>query len=110
MLLDDNNNRALAQEPGITFSTKDYEGIIPHDNDPMVITLQIFNWNVKRVLIDPESSADILYYQAFEKIGLDEKQLQHSEGPCKILPTSKYMTRIYHFENHIWHKRPYKGY
>jgi len=101
MLLDDNTNRALAQDPDITFSTKDYEGIIPHDNDPMVITLQMLNWDVKRVPIDRKSSAHILYYEAFEKMGLDEKQLQHSEGPCKVLPMSKYMTMIYYFENHI---------
>jgi hypothetical protein len=31
---------------------------------------------VKRVLIDPGSSADILYSDAFEKMGLDEEQLQ----------------------------------
>lgn len=42
-LLDNSVNQALAREPNITFSTKDCEGIIPHDNDLMVVTLQIFN-------------------------------------------------------------------
>jgi hypothetical protein len=71
MLLDDNAHRPLKQEPDITFTARDYQGVIPHDDDPMIITLQIFNWNVKRVLIDPGSSDDILYYEAFEKMGIN---------------------------------------
>jgi hypothetical protein len=54
--------------------------VVPHDDDPMVVTLQIFNWDVKRVLIDPGSSADILYYDAFEKLGLAPEQLQPFKG------------------------------
>jgi len=53
-------------EQDITFTSDDYEGIVPHDDDPMVMTLQIFNWDVKRVLIDPGSSADILYYDTLK--------------------------------------------
>jgi hypothetical protein len=58
----------------------DYKGVVPHDDDPIVVTLQIFNWDVKRVLIDPCSSTDILYYEAFEKLGLDLEQLQPFRG------------------------------
>jgi len=42
----------------------------------MVITLQILNWNIKRVLIDTGSSANILTFEAFDKMGLSEEQLQ----------------------------------
>jgi hypothetical protein len=58
----------------------DYEGVVPHDDDLMVVTLQIFNWDVQRVLIDPGSSTNILYYEAFEKLGLDLEQLQPFRG------------------------------
>lgn len=68
------------REQGITFTLDDYEGVVPHDNDPMVVTLQILNWDAKRVLIDPGSSTDILYYDAFEKLGLAPEQLQPSKG------------------------------
>lgn len=79
MLIDDRVDQMLGWEPNITFSAKDYEGVVPHD-DPMVITLHIFNWDVKRVIIGPGSSADILYYNAFEKTGLDPEQLQPFKG------------------------------
>lgn len=58
----------------------DFEGIVPHDDDPMVVTIQIFKWDVKRVLIDPGSSADILYYETLERMGLDPEQLQPFKG------------------------------
>jgi hypothetical protein len=79
MLIDDRVNQTLGQEPNITFPTKDYEGVVPHD-DTMVVTLQIFNWDVKRVLIGPCISVNILYYNAFEKTGLDPEQLQPFKG------------------------------
>lgn len=34
----------------ISFSRRCAEGKIPHEDDPMMITLQICDWNVKRVL------------------------------------------------------------
>jgi len=46
----------------------------------MVVTLKKINWDVKRVLIDPGSWADILYYDAFERLGLDSEQLQPFKG------------------------------
>jgi hypothetical protein len=35
---------------------------------------------MKRVLIDPASSADILYYDTFDRMGLDPEQLQPFKG------------------------------
>lgn len=54
--------------------------MIPHGDDPMVITLQIFKWDVKRVLIDLGSSAEILYYETIERMGLDYEQLKPFKG------------------------------
>lgn len=31
----------------IVFSSRDVEKVIPHEDDPMVINLQIYDWNVK---------------------------------------------------------------
>lgn len=80
MLCEEDNKQTLTREPEITFTPKDFQGIIPHDDDPMVITLQILKWDVMRVLIDPGSSTDILYYDAFEKMGFDDEQLQPFKG------------------------------
>jgi hypothetical protein len=80
MLCHEDNKQATEREPDICFSPKDYRDVVPHDDDPMVITLQIFKWDIRRVLIDPGISADILYYETFERMGLDPEQLQPFRG------------------------------
>ncbi|KAK6117276.1 hypothetical protein DH2020_048987 [Rehmannia glutinosa] len=53
-------------DESIRFTDEDLEGILtPHD-DPMVVSLTIANYEVKRVLVDNGSSIDILFYDAFE--------------------------------------------
>ena len=57
-------------EPAITFTDEDAERIHhPHD-DAIIITLLIANYTIRRVLVDNESSADILYYPAFQQMRL----------------------------------------
>jgi len=80
MFIDEGSHGFAEKSSDITFSAKDFKSVVPHDNDPMVITLQILNWNIKRVLIDTSSSADILTYKAFDKMGLSEEQLQPFQG------------------------------
>ncbi|XP_057452399.1 uncharacterized protein LOC130744222 [Lotus japonicus] len=41
----------------------------------MVVMVRINNFNVRRVLLDQGSSADIIYGDAFEKLGLTDKDL-----------------------------------
>ena len=47
----------------------------------MVITLTMANNNDHRILVDNESSVDILYYQAFQKMGLKVSNLKPSPNP-----------------------------
>ena len=57
-------------EQAITFTDEDASRIHhPHD-DAIVITLLIANYSTRRVLVDNESSADILYYPAFQQMNL----------------------------------------
>jgi len=55
MLCQENTKQVAEREPDILFSPKDCQDVVPHDNDPMVITLQTFKWDIKRVLIDTGS-------------------------------------------------------
>jgi len=80
MLIDEGSHSFAERSPNIVFSAKDFEGVVPHDDDPMVITFQILIWNIKRVLIDTGISADILTYEAFDRMGLSEEQLQPFQG------------------------------
>jgi hypothetical protein len=52
---------AFPTTPELSFSEKDSEWVIPHDNDPLVVQVHILGWNIKRVLMDTESSTDIMY-------------------------------------------------
>ena len=59
------------EEQAITFMDKDAEKVHhPHD-DAIVITLLITDYTTRRVLVDNGSSADILYYPAFQQMRLE---------------------------------------
>uniref|UniRef100_A0A803LGI5 Gag-pol polyprotein n=1 Tax=Chenopodium quinoa TaxID=63459 RepID=A0A803LGI5_CHEQI len=52
--------------PSVSFSEADAKGVVfPHD-DPLVLILSISGCDVKRVLIDGGSSANILFARAFD--------------------------------------------
>ncbi|GAV76056.1 hypothetical protein CFOL_v3_19531, partial [Cephalotus follicularis] len=68
-------------EEVITFSEADYEGVrLPHD-DPVVITLLVELFTMKRILIDSGSSADILYKHAFDQLRIPADQLKLVKTP-----------------------------
>ena len=68
-------------EQAITFTDEDAERIHhPHD-DALVITLLIADYITRRVLVDNGSSADILYYPAFQQMRLGRDQLCPINSP-----------------------------
>ena len=63
-------NMRTTEEQAITFTDEDSARIHhPHD-DAIVITLLIVDYSTRRVLVDNGSSADILYYLAFQQMEL----------------------------------------
>ncbi|GAU44869.1 hypothetical protein TSUD_329260 [Trifolium subterraneum] len=66
--------------PEISFSPSDGEGVFPHYDGPLVIQVHILNCDVKRVLIDSGSSADIMYWEAFKAMQLAGEQLHPYNG------------------------------
>ncbi|XP_062074857.1 uncharacterized protein LOC133778851 [Humulus lupulus] len=65
----------------ITFTDDDLQGVhLPHD-DPLVISLQVDHCQLGRVLVDGGSGVDILFWEAFQKMGLKENQIQTSTTP-----------------------------
>ncbi|XP_031107639.1 uncharacterized protein LOC116012276 [Ipomoea triloba] len=68
------------REP-ITFSDDDLpEGPLPH-RDALVIKMEINDSIVHRILVDTGSSVNVMYYDAFTKLGLPRNQLKEVRTP-----------------------------
>ena len=50
----------------MSFSEADARGVRQPYNDPLVIMSNIEGFNTKRILVDNGSSADIIYFPAFQ--------------------------------------------
>ena len=63
----------------------------PHD-DALVVSVRVGDYNVHRMLVDNGSSADILFYLAFQQIGIDKARLIPTNallvgfGGTRVLP------------------------
>jgi len=65
----------------ITFSEQDLQlENYPH-TDAMVIKANIAGWEISRVLIDSESSTDIMFVNGFDQMKLSRSQLQPLDSP-----------------------------
>ncbi|XP_060211603.1 uncharacterized protein LOC132639133 [Lycium barbarum] len=62
--------RDYVPEGFISFSDEDMEGIIQLHNDALVNSILINKSQVKRILIDPGSSANIICWKVVEQLGL----------------------------------------
>ncbi|XP_022895348.1 uncharacterized protein LOC111409539 [Olea europaea var. sylvestris] len=67
----------------ITFGIKDLEDVsFPHD-DALVISAIVANFEVKRILIDNGSAANILSHETFTKMGISPEQLKTVKTPLQ---------------------------
>ena len=75
----------------ITFTKEDAHKVFhPHD-DALVVSLEIVGYSTRRVLIDNGSSADIIYFTAFQQMKIGKDQLQ----PIETLLVSFVGTSVY---------------
>ncbi|GAV82659.1 hypothetical protein CFOL_v3_26110, partial [Cephalotus follicularis] len=68
-------------EEVIAFSEADYEGVCLVHDDPVVVTLLVKLFTMKRILIDSGSSVDILYKHAFDQLRIPVDQLKPVKTP-----------------------------
>ena len=54
--------------------------VVPHDNDPVVISVVTAGRKVHRVLVDQGSSADVMFWSTFNKLQLSLDLLRPYTG------------------------------
>ncbi|XP_026461075.1 uncharacterized protein LOC113362795 [Papaver somniferum] len=59
----------------ITFEADDVEEDMKDHNDPLILTLPIAGCNIKKILIDGGSSVNVLFYDTFKRMELNDEQL-----------------------------------
>ncbi|XP_026421422.1 uncharacterized protein LOC113317485 [Papaver somniferum] len=59
----------------LTSSADDVEEDMEDHSDPLVLTLPISGWTVKKILIDGGSSVNVLFYDTFKRMKLNDEQL-----------------------------------
>ena len=54
----------------VSFSDNDVKEVQTPHNDAIIVSMTIAKYDVKKILIDNKSSADILFYDTFQKINM----------------------------------------
>ncbi|XP_075086369.1 uncharacterized protein LOC142169067 [Nicotiana tabacum] len=71
------HNKRLREvaEDDITFTEEDADGLLLPHNDALVISLNVLDFNIKRVLVDPESSTNVIQWRVLEQAKLIESMI-----------------------------------
>ena len=67
-------------ESDLVFRRADLLDVIPHDNDPVVISVVTAGRKVHRVLVEQGSSADVMFWSTFNKLRLSPDLLRPYTG------------------------------
>ncbi|KAL0381131.1 UNVERIFIED_CONTAM: hypothetical protein Sangu_0177400 [Sesamum angustifolium] len=69
----------------IAFGEQDLDPMRNQNNDALVISATLSNFWVKKVLVDSGSSADIIFYDAYVQLGVDNAQLRKAPSAYNII-------------------------
>ena len=67
-------------ESDLIFTRADLRDVVPHDNDPVVISVVTAGRKVHRVLVDQGSFADVMFWSTFNKLQLSPDLLRPYTG------------------------------
>ncbi|XP_062009701.1 uncharacterized protein LOC133726207 [Rosa rugosa] len=81
--------QSASPTPVISFSAADTVGIqFPH-RDALIVSTQIADALVRRIMVDAGSSADVIFWEAFEQLGLDKTLIHPSRAPLTAFEGSE---------------------
>ena len=72
---------AQIDNPVIGFSEENARRLHHPYDDALVVNLRVGDYNMHRVLVDNDSSANILYYPTFQQMGINREQLVPINAP-----------------------------
>ena len=64
----------------LSFTKADLHDVVPHDNDPVVISVVTVGRKAHRVLVDQGSSADVMFWSTYNKLRLSPDLLRPYTG------------------------------
>ncbi|XP_068504417.1 uncharacterized protein [Phaseolus vulgaris] len=67
-------------ESDLVFTKADLRDVVPHDNDPVVISVVTAGRRVHRVLVDQGSSANVMFWSTYNKLQLSPDLLRPYTG------------------------------
>ncbi|KAK6160583.1 hypothetical protein DH2020_003964 [Rehmannia glutinosa] len=62
------------RKPIVSFRAEDQRGVSPFHNDALVITATIANFEVARIMVDTGSSINVLFYEAYLRMGVEMEE------------------------------------
>jgi hypothetical protein len=65
----------------LSFSKEDARGVIMPYDDALVVILTVANHAIHRILVDNGSSIDILYWPAFQQMGVERDKIKPFGSP-----------------------------
>ncbi|XP_068497736.1 uncharacterized protein [Phaseolus vulgaris] len=69
-----------ADDIDLAFTKADLRDVVPHDNDPVLISVITAGRKVHRVLVDQGSSTDMMFWSTFNKLHLSPDLLRPYTG------------------------------
>jgi len=79
----------------ITFTDDDFHDLDHQQDDPMVNTVEIENYAIKKVLVDQGSFVDILYWATYHKLQLPNTAMVPYDEPIYGFSGEQVSTRGY---------------
>jgi len=70
-------------EPSLCFTSSDLEGVFPHEDNPIVISVITVGRNVHKVLINQGSLTDVMFWGTFINLHMSPDQLR-PYGSCLV--------------------------